>query len=88
MVRDHELSVHVRGALANGCTNEEIREALLQVRNRFFILPPSHLPAYTLTVPRLKTSIYAGVPCAVNATRIASRILQKEDVTKSSESTA
>lgn len=30
--RDHELSVHVRGAVSNGCTVEEIREALLQVR--------------------------------------------------------
>ncbi|AEA25914.1 carboxymuconolactone decarboxylase family protein [Pseudonocardia benzenivorans] len=28
--RNHELSVHVRGAVRNGCTEEEIREALLQ----------------------------------------------------------
>jgi 4-carboxymuconolactone decarboxylase len=28
--RDHELRVHVRGALTNGCTVAEIREALLQ----------------------------------------------------------
>jgi 4-carboxymuconolactone decarboxylase len=28
--RMHELSVHVRGAVSNGCTREEIREALLQ----------------------------------------------------------
>jgi len=28
--RDHELGVHVRGAISNGCTKEEIREALLQ----------------------------------------------------------
>jgi 4-carboxymuconolactone decarboxylase len=28
--RDHELGVHVRGAIKNGCT-EEIREALVQV---------------------------------------------------------
>ncbi|MFV0297303.1 MAG: carboxymuconolactone decarboxylase family protein [Hyphomicrobiaceae bacterium] len=27
--RSHELSVHVRGALNNGCTPEEIREALI-----------------------------------------------------------
>jgi 3-hydroxyisobutyrate dehydrogenase-like beta-hydroxyacid dehydrogenase len=26
----HELAAHVRGALTNGCTEEEIREALLQ----------------------------------------------------------
>lgn len=28
--RMHELAVHVRGAVTNGCTREEIREALLQ----------------------------------------------------------
>lgn len=28
--RPHELSVHVRGALRNGCTVSEIQEALLQ----------------------------------------------------------
>jgi len=31
MVRPDELRVHVRGALANGCTPEEIREVLLHV---------------------------------------------------------
>lgn len=29
--RPHELRVHIAGALRNGCTREEIREALLQV---------------------------------------------------------
>jgi 4-carboxymuconolactone decarboxylase len=29
--RSHELEVHIRGALRNGCTPEEIRETLLQV---------------------------------------------------------
>jgi 4-carboxymuconolactone decarboxylase len=29
--RPHELEVHVRGALRNGCTVEEIRETLMQV---------------------------------------------------------
>lgn len=28
--RMHELAVHVRGAINNGCTPDEIREALLQ----------------------------------------------------------
>ena len=28
--RNHELAVHVRGAINNGCTAEEIQEALLQ----------------------------------------------------------
>jgi 4-carboxymuconolactone decarboxylase len=29
--RPHELALHVRGALRNGCTSEEIQEVLLQV---------------------------------------------------------
>jgi len=29
--RGHEFKVHVKGALTNGCTREEIREVLLQV---------------------------------------------------------
>jgi 4-carboxymuconolactone decarboxylase len=28
--RPHELKIHIRGALHNGCTQEEIREVLLQ----------------------------------------------------------
>ncbi|SRR5258708_5927262 len=28
--RSHELKLHLRGALTNGCTKEEIQEALLQ----------------------------------------------------------
>ncbi|GAA5164338.1 4-carboxymuconolactone decarboxylase [Pseudonocardia eucalypti] len=28
--RNHELGVHVRGAVTNGCTTEEIQESLLQ----------------------------------------------------------
>ena len=29
--RPHELRIHLRGALTNGCSRDEIREALLQV---------------------------------------------------------
>jgi 4-carboxymuconolactone decarboxylase len=29
--RPHELRIHLRGALVNGCTKDEIREVLLQV---------------------------------------------------------
>jgi 4-carboxymuconolactone decarboxylase len=28
--RGHELSVHVKGAITNGCSREEIQEVLLQ----------------------------------------------------------
>lgn len=29
--RNHELKIHTKGAIRNGCTREEIREVLLQV---------------------------------------------------------
>ncbi len=29
--RNHELGMHVKGAIRNGCTKDEIREVLLQV---------------------------------------------------------
>jgi 4-carboxymuconolactone decarboxylase len=45
--RPHELKLHVKGALRNGVTKDEIREILMQV------------------------AIYAGVPCGVDAFRIA-----------------
>jgi 4-carboxymuconolactone decarboxylase len=45
--RPHELKLHVKGALRNGVTKDEIREVLVQV------------------------AIYAGVPCGVDAFRIA-----------------
>ncbi len=37
--RSHELGVHVRGAVRNGCTREEIQEALLQARSTAAFLP-------------------------------------------------
>jgi 4-carboxymuconolactone decarboxylase len=49
--RNHELGVHVRGAITNGCTPAEIREALLQ------------------------TAVYCGVPAALEAFRVAERVL-------------
>src|ERR1700722_13222266 len=45
--RPHELKLHVKGALRNGVTKDEIREVLIQV------------------------AIYAGVPCGVDAFRLA-----------------
>ena len=29
--RPHELKLHVKGAIRNGCTRDEIREVLMQV---------------------------------------------------------
>ncbi|MEU4650228.1 4-carboxymuconolactone decarboxylase [Nocardia fluminea] len=51
--RSHELATHVRAALTNGATPEEIREALLQ------------------------TMVYAGVPAAVEAFRVAGPIIEE-----------
>jgi 4-carboxymuconolactone decarboxylase len=52
--RPHELRTHLRGALANGVTRDEVREVLLQV------------------------AIYAGLPAAVDAFRIARDTLLTE----------
>lgn len=49
--RPHELRLHLRGALRNGCTAEEIRETLLQV------------------------GVYAGMPAALDAFRVAREVL-------------
>jgi len=48
---DDELALHLRGALNNGLTRDEIKEVLLQ------------------------TAIYAGVPAANTAFRIAADVL-------------
>ncbi|KEZ67919.1 gamma carboxymuconolactone decarboxylase [Pseudomonas amygdali pv. tabaci str. ATCC 11528] len=52
MSQHHELSVHVKGALTNGVTKEEIRAALMQA------------------------AIYAGVPLALAAFRIAGEAIK------------
>jgi 4-carboxymuconolactone decarboxylase len=52
--RSHELGTHVRGAVRNGCTEEEIQETLLQ------------------------TAIYCGVPAALEAFRVAERVLSED----------
>lgn len=49
--RPNQLRVHIRGALNNGITREQIQEVLLQV------------------------AIYAGVPAAVDAFRVAGETL-------------
>jgi 4-carboxymuconolactone decarboxylase len=48
---DEELAMHVRAALGNGLTSDEIKEVLLQV------------------------AVYAGVPAANRAFKIAQRVL-------------
>ncbi len=53
--RGHEFELHLKGALTNGVTREEIRETLIQV------------------------GVYCGAPAAVEAFRIARRVLEEED---------
>ena len=51
--RPHEMKLHLRGALNNGCSKEEIMEVLLQ------------------------TTIYCGVPAAVDSFRTAKEFFQE-----------
>jgi 4-carboxymuconolactone decarboxylase len=51
MARWHEFEIHVRGALNNGVTDDEIVEILLQA------------------------GVYAGVPIAAEAFRIADKVI-------------
>jgi 4-carboxymuconolactone decarboxylase len=51
--RPHELRLHLHGAIRNGCSKVEIREALLQA------------------------GIYAGIPAAVDAFRVAQEVFRE-----------
>ena len=46
--RPHELRIHLRGAITNGCTREEIREVLLQVA--IYCGIPAALDAHNLAL--------------------------------------
>jgi 4-carboxymuconolactone decarboxylase len=53
--RTHEVEIHVRGALNNGLTKEQISEVLLH------------------------TTIYCGVPAALDSFRVASKVIAEHD---------
>ncbi len=55
--RTHEVRIHLRGALANGVTPEEIREIMLH------------------------SSLYCGIPAAVDGIRTAGEIFAEDGVT-------
>jgi 4-carboxymuconolactone decarboxylase len=60
--RPNELRIHLRGALKNGCTRDEIREVLLQVA--IYCGIPSSLEAHNMA-----TEVFAeedGAPAKVN----------------------
>ena len=56
--RPHELKLHIKGALNNGVTKDEIREVMIQV------------------------AIYAGIPCGVDAFRIAREAFKEMEAAK------
>ncbi|MFI5894141.1 carboxymuconolactone decarboxylase family protein [Actinoplanes sp. NPDC051513] len=59
--RPHEFSVHVRGALRNGCTVTEIQEALLQTAA--YCGAPAALESFRLA-ERVIQEVLAEVPAA------------------------
>jgi 4-carboxymuconolactone decarboxylase len=60
MCRPAELELHIKGALANGCTQEEIREVLLQVA--IYCGIPASLEAH-----RVALEVFAAAPAAKEA---------------------
>jgi 4-carboxymuconolactone decarboxylase len=56
--RGHELAVHVRGAVTNGCTTEEIRETLLQAA--VYCGMPAGLESFRIAERVLEELVAAG----------------------------
>lgn len=50
--RSHELAVHVRGAVNNGCTDEEIQEVLMQAA--IYVGVPAALESFRIAEKSLK----------------------------------
>lgn len=50
--RGHELSVHVKGAITNGCTPEEIQEILMQTA--IYVGVPAALESFRIAEATLK----------------------------------
>ena len=50
--RGHELSVHVKGAINNGCTPEEIQEVLMQTA--IYVGVPAALESFRIAEATLK----------------------------------
>lgn len=50
--RSHELAVHVRGAVTNGCTDEQIQEVLLQAA--VYVGVPAALESFRIAEATLK----------------------------------
>jgi 4-carboxymuconolactone decarboxylase len=56
--KTHELSIHVRGAIRNGCTKEEIQETLLQAA--IYCGVPAAMEAFRVADEALKKLDEAG----------------------------
>ena len=57
--RSHELAVHVRGAVANGCSKREIQEALLQAT--IYCGVPAGMEAFRVAEATIEQLESAGV---------------------------
>src|SRR5215813_12801721 len=62
--RPHELRIHLRGALANGCTKDEIREVLLQVA--IYCGIPASLDAHNMAMEVFaEMGVYRNPSCVM-----------------------
>jgi 4-carboxymuconolactone decarboxylase len=63
--RNHELGVHVRGAIQNGCTPEEIREVLMQTA--IYVGVPAALESFRVAEKTLRDmGVLADAPAPAN----------------------
>ena len=60
--RPHELRIHLRGAITNGCTKDEIREVLLQVA--IYCGIPASLEAHNMAAEIFAEE--SGAPTKIN----------------------
>jgi len=63
--RSHELAVHTRGALRNGCTPEEIQEALLQAA--IYCGVPAAMQAFRIAEEAIELAQREGADAAAGA---------------------
>jgi 4-carboxymuconolactone decarboxylase len=63
--RNHELGLHIRGAIQNGCTPEEIREVLMQTA--IYVGVPAALESFRVAEKTLRDmGVLADAPAPAN----------------------
>jgi 4-carboxymuconolactone decarboxylase len=60
--RPHELKIHIKGALRNGCSKEEIQQVLLQVA--IYAGVPAAVDSFRVARESLKEAAAEGIPGA------------------------